>query len=754
MFIGDYNMKKTGSRFLETPNTADAVLERRIGKHAEEPEDADERLRQDLAGRSQNQAAPDPDEQRLQALLELSRMTGASEDELMEFSLKEAVRLSGSEMGYIALMNEEDATLTMRAWYCSAAGECEIADYPAQYPVEKTGLWGELVLRRRPVIANDCQAPSPFRKEHSKEHIPIRRHLGIPVLDDDGCIVAVLGVGNKRDVYDESDVRQLALLMQGMSRIVQSRRAGEILGQSEAKFRLLAEKMRDVIWQATPDMVFTYISPSCEQMSGYTQGELIGTSMFNLLSPDMSPHVVKRIRNSMARVRETGTSANPVFELETRCKDGSVILVEVLPCAILDKDGTLEGFQGVTRDITERRRAEEERKSLEAHLIQSQKMESIGTMAGGIAHDFNNILSAVIGFAELALCHIRDPEKVQRDLGEVLKASERARDLVSRILAFSSKTEPRYLPVDLGAVVREMIAMLRPILPSTIEIRQNLSDSCMVMADSTQIQQVIMNLCSNAVDAMEKTCGAIELSLGKVPAKEVVAAPGQRLSADGYVKLSVKDTGRGMSPEVMARIYDPYFTTKGLGRGTGLGLAVAHGVVKSHGGSIVCTSVPGESTTFDVYLPAIVSLENHAEPSEADHAPTGTGRILFVDDEPALVALAGEMLGSLGYDAVAKTSSAEALELFSEDPAGFDLVITDMTMPGMTGDRLARELMRIRRDIPVIICTGHSDHFSENDARDLGVSEYLMKPIDMATLGGSVRKVLARGVTPPCSSPR
>ncbi len=739
-------MKETGSPSLEMLNAAAALPEQSVGERTRGAEDGDERLRQKFAGRSCNPAEPDLDEQRLQALLELSRMTGASEDELIEFSLKEAVRLSDSEIGYIALMNEDDATLTMRAWYGSAVRECEITDYPAQYPVEKTGLWGELVLKRRPVITNDCPAPSPFRKEHPEAHIPVRRHLGIPVLDDDGCIVAVLGVGNKHDDYDESDVRQLALLMQGMSRIVQSRKAEEILCQSEAKFRLLAEKMRDVIWQTTPDdLVFTYISPSCEQMSGYTQGELIGTSMFDLLSPDTPPHIVRRIRNMMARVRETGTSANPVFELETRRKDGTVILVEVLPCAILDKDGNLEGFQGVTRDITERRRAEEERKRLEAHLLQSQKMESIGTMAGGIAHDFNNILSAVIGFAELARCNAGDPEKVEKNLGEVLKASERARDLVSRILAFSSKTEPRYSPVDLGAVVREFIIMLRPILPSTIEIRHDLSDSCMVMADPTQIQQVIMNLCSNAADAMEKTCGVIEVSLGKVSVKEVVAVPGQGLSPGSYVKLSVKDTGHGMSPEVVARIYDPYFTTKGVGRGTGLGLAVAHGVVKSHGGSIACTSVPGEATTFDVYLPAIVSGENHAESRETDHAPTGTGRILFVDDEPTLVALAGEMLGSLGYETVAKTSSAEALALFSEDPAGFDLVITDMTMPGMTGDRLARELMRIRRDIRIIICTGHSDHFSENDARDLGISEYLMKPLDLATLAGSVRKVLDRG---------
>ncbi len=526
--------------------------------------------------------------------------------------------------------------------------------------------------------------------------------------------------------------------------IARNKKARETLCQSETRFQLLAEKMRDVLWQATPDMVFTYVSPSCEQMSGYTREELTGSSMFRLLAPDTPPHVIENILAMMDRVRETGTSANPVFELEVMRKDGVVILTEVLTSAIFGKDGELEGYQGVTRDITERRQAEEERKMLEARLIQSQKMESIGTLAGGIAHDFNNILSAIIGFTELARHYADDPERVRKELGEVLKASERAKGLVNQILAFSRKSETRYLPVDLGAVAGESLKMLQSILPSTIEIRRHLPGSCMVMADSTQIHQVIMNLCSNAADAMKKTGGVIEVSLDKVLVEEGAAEPGQELSPGSYAKLSVKDTGHGIPPEIMARIYDPYFTTKGVGRGTGLGLAVVHGIVKSHGGSIVCSSSPGEGTTFDMYLPGIVSGEDRIEPEEAVHHPAGTGRVLFVDDESALASLAENMLGMLGYEVIAKTSSMEALALFSENPARFDLVITDLTMPGMTGDRLAAELTRIRLDIPVIICTGYSDHFTADDARNLGISEYLQKPLDLVTLAGTVRKILAR----------
>ena len=291
--------------------------------------------------------------------------------------------------------------------------------------------------------------------------------------------------------------------------------------------------------------------------------------------------------------------------------------------------------------------------------------------------------------------------EVERALGEWLKAGERARDLVNRIFSSCRKGPKLGIRVDLGDLVREL-RLSESILPSTIEIRCDLSEPCTVMADPAQIHQVVMNLCSNAAHAMEKSGGVIEVSLVRVPAEEAAAASGQDIVPGSYAKLSVRDTGHGISPEVMEHIFDPYFTTKEMGRGTGLGLAVAHGVVKSHGGSITCSSVSGGATTFDVFLPAIASRGDGAPAGKPDHVPTGTERILFVDDDPVLAALAAEILGELGYRAVAKTSSTEALSLFSKDPAGFDLVITDMTMPGMTGDMLASELMRIRRDVPII----------------------------------------------------
>ena len=737
-------MSSAEARFLiEQLKTTQALLEQRVAERTRELQDANRQLQLELAEHKRTQEAFRLDEQRLEALLELSQMTRTSLHELADFCLKEAVRLTGSEVGYIAFMNEEETVLTMHAWSGSAMKGCGIADQPIEYPLEKTGLWGEAVRQRRPIITNDYAAPNPLRKGFPEGHVPITRHLNIPVFDDDH-IVAVLGVGNKGAEYDESDVRQLSLLMDGMWRIVRRRKAEEILDSSETKYRLMAENMKDVIWQATPDMVFTYVSPSCERMLGYPQDELVGRPMFDFIAPQTPHRAVEGIREQMQRARTSGTSANPVYELELRRKDGVTILTEVLPCPIFDQDGNMEGYQGVTRDITERRQADEERKRLEAQLTQAQKMESIGTLAGGIAHDFNNILSAIIGFTELALDDVSEPAKARRELGEVLKAGDRAKGLVSQILAFSRKAETKYSPVALRTLIKESLRMLRPVLPTTIEIRQNLTDSGLVMADSTQIHQVMMNLCTNAAHAMEDRGGVMEVSLKKVNMAKAGVPRDPDLPCGNYLMLSVCDTGHGMTPEVMARIYDPYFTTKELGRGTGLGLSVVHGIVKSHKGELRCTSSPGKGTTFAIFLPEIEPGRQAAQAPAEEPFPTGTGRVLFIDDEQTLTALAGKMLGKLGYDVVTKTSSAEALGLFCEDPERFDLVITDMTMPGMTGDRLAQELMQFRHDIPIILCTGYSEHISEERAKAMGIREYILKPLDLKNLAATIRKVLAK----------
>ena len=368
-------------------------------------------------------------------------------------------------------------------------------------------------------------------------------------------------------------------------------------------------------------------------------------------------------------------------------------------------------------------------------------MEAIGTLAGGIAHDFNNILSAIIGYTELVMDDIPESENVQGDLKEVLKAGIRAKDLVNQILAFGRMSEIEYAPIALCTIIKESLKMLRAAIPSNIEIRQDLAVSGLVLSDPTQINQIIMNLCTNAVHAMDETGGILEVSLKETTINSG-AASGLGISPGPYFELTVRDNGKGMQPEIIDRIFEPYFTTKEKGQGTGLGLSVIHGIVRNHSGTITCKSVLDVGTTFTVYLPRIQSESKDIEPVLHRTLPTGTERILFVDDEPVLTAMAEKMLAARGYQVVSSSNSSDALDMFRRDPYAFDLVITDMTMPGMTGDRLAQELLLIRQDIPVILCTGYNARISEDRAKEIGIREFILKPLDIQTLLETVRKVL------------
>jgi len=371
-----------------------------------------------------------------------------------------------------------------------------------------------------------------------------------------------------------------------------------------------------------------------------------------------------------------------------------------------------------------------------------QKMEAIGTLAGGIAHDFNNILSAIIGYSELAKMKAPEGSEVTADLDQVLQAGNRATALVQQILTVSRRHKQERRPLQLRYIVKEALNLLRASLPATIEIREDLAeDAGVVNADPNQIHQVLMNLCTNAGHAMGEDGGVLTVELGNVELDEFSASPYLDMEPGSYLRLAISDTGHGITPEIIEQVFDPYFTTKGVGEGTGLGLSVAHGIVKSHGGAIRVYSEPGEGATFNVYLPIIQEAEKQEEASEKP-MPTGSERVLFIDDEKTITDIARQMLERLGYGVVAMNSSMEALELFRAEPGGFDLVITDMAMPHMPGDKLAQELIKIRPDIPVILCTGHSKHVSEERAKEMGIRAYIIKPILRRALAEIVREVL------------
>ncbi|HUH65044.1 MAG TPA: response regulator [Syntrophales bacterium] len=382
-------------------------------------------------------------------------------------------------------------------------------------------------------------------------------------------------------------------------------------------------------------------------------------------------------------------------------------------------------------------------KKSEKGLLQAQKMEAIGTLAGGIAHDFNNILGAILGLTEMTLYESREASQKRR-LEQVIGACDRARNLVNHILTFSRRGEQERRPVDIGIIVKESLKLLRASLPSTINIMSDIpQNSNTVFADPTQIHQIMMKLCTNAAYAMRERGGMLKIELEHVDIDTAALSSNPALKPGPYARLIVSDTGCGIDPAIIDRIFDPFFTTKKPGEGTGLGLSVVYGIVKSYGGAINVYSEPALGTTFKIYLPRIES----AAPSESKSQgpiPRGEERILFVDDEEVLAEIGKEMVQSLGYVVAARTSSVEALKAFQAQPFRYDIIITDMTMPNMTGVELAREIHRIRADVPVIVCTGFSELINEREAGRLGIEKLLMKPLFLKDLALAIRDVLDR----------
>jgi PAS domain S-box-containing protein len=506
--------------------------------------------------------------------------------------------------------------------------------------------------------------------------------------------------------------------------------------------RKLAEDELRSVFRAAPigigmviDRVLKQVNKRMHEITGYSEEELIGQNARILYPNDEEYEYVGREKYEQISSHGIGT-----VETRWKHKDGRVFDV-LLSSTPMDLDDLSKGVTFTALDISERNKAEAEKVKIETQLCQAYKMEAIGTMAGGIAHDFNNILTIILGNADMALDDIPDGNPAKLNIEQILQASTRAKNLVKQILAFSRQANNKLALLKPNLVIRDSMKLLRSTIPTTVKIREDIDTQCgTIKADPTQLNQVLMNLSTNAVDAMDEK-GVLIVSLQEVnlSESELYYRPG--MTPGPYVKLSVSDNGIGMDNETAKHIFDPFFTTKEVGKGTGMGLSVVHGIVERHGGMIAVDSEPGEGTTFHIFYPVIEGQE-FRKPEVAALLPTGNERILFVDDVESITVLGSKILERQGYQVRAIINSADALETFKANPEDFDLVVTDQTMPNMSGKELAVELLKVRPDIPIILCTGYSSKISEERAKEIGIREFCMKPLHRRQLVKTVRKVL------------
>ncbi|MCX8043482.1 MAG: PAS domain S-box protein, partial [Desulfobacterota bacterium] len=484
------------------------------------------------------------------------------------------------------------------------------------------------------------------------------------------------------------------------------------------------------------DGTFQYINPAGERMFGYSINEVVGKNAFitdkGIYDAAFYQAIWKELRSGKAWSGR----------LTTRGRDGVVREIEQNISPVRDRDGNIVCFLSIGRDITNEVR-------LEQALRHAQKMEALGTLSSGIAHDFNNILSVITGYAQILLTTSAEHSPEETSLMEILHAARRARDLVRQILTFSRQTEQERKPLHIAPVIKETLRFLGSSLPASITIEHDIdTETDVILTDPTHIHQIIMNLCTNAIHAMKQTGGVLRVMLRPVELTPEDAVLMPDLVPGSYLMLTVSDTGHGIPADIIDRIFDPYFTTKPHGEGTGLGLSVVHGIVKQHGGAIRVHSTEGTGACFELWFPRHTD-DVGATPEEHQPVQGGSGKILFVDDDPAVAKMGQEMLERLGYRVVAVTSSSAALEVFHAAPNRYDLLITDKTMPGMDGFELAAAARRIRPDLPIMVVTGFSDAEDPEKARTLGIQEMVMKPLLLPEIAAKIRRLLRIDTDPP-----
>ncbi|MHC1742940.1 MAG: PAS domain S-box protein [Syntrophobacteraceae bacterium] len=800
-------------------------------------------LLKEIAERKKAEEALRLEEARLEALLQINQMVDADLDEISRATMEEAVRLTQSSIGYVAFLDADQTSLTMQAWSMGATQECRVHHVPVVYPVDKAGLWGEAVRQRRPIITNDYEAPNPLKRGLPEGHVLLKRHLNVPIFDGDR-IVIVAGVGNKPSDYDQSDVRQLNLLMLGLWRIVQRRTDENALRESENKLRSIVEHSNNLFYSHTPEHVLTYVSPQTRQFFDCEPEEALVRWM-----EFASDHPINRGALSLVESAIRSGERCPPYRMELVGKRGRRIWVEVNESPVLENGKTVS-IVGALTDITDRIEAEQalreneekyrsvvdqtrdwiflvdsetwrileanqtmlamldytptellgsrfhdladiegtrssqllhdaarenchylgelsfrarggktvqvevsanmiafagkrvlcvvardltDRKKMEQEFLRAQKIESVGVLAGGIAHDFNNILTAVIGNLSLARASFKPDNDVSHFLSEMEKACFRAKDLTRQLLTFAKGGAPIKRAASIAHLVKESVTFA--LRGSNVRPDLHVADNLWIAdVDEGQISQVLNNLVINAKQAMPDG-GSIAIH-----AENAVLLDSDRrlpLASGPYVVITVQDQGCGIPPQHLASIFDPYFTTKETG--SGLGLAVAYSIMKSHGGTITVESEPGNGSSFRLYLPAREAGRAEEQPACSGSSATPSGmRVLVMDDEEMVRNVVGSMLQHLGCEVVFARDGTEVLNVYAEnvrEKRPFDVVILDLTVPGgMGGKEAVQKLRQIDPCVRAIVSSGYSNNPIMASYEEHGFVGIVTKPFNLIQL--------------------
>jgi PAS domain S-box-containing protein len=536
------------------------------------------------------------------------------------------------------------------------------------------------------------------------------------------------------DEITEEELRPIVAKFSEMSQQVAAREHS--LRESEKKFRDLADLLPGIVFETDPLGKIRFLSSEGLNILGYRAEDLnAGLTLAQLAAPR---HRTRLARNLEQTVQSGGQEG---LELSIARSDGDQFPALAFISRIQD-GGKVVGLRGIALDITRQ-------KELERQVAQSSKLEAIGTLAGGIAHDFNNILSAIIGYVELTLENRALKDEDQQNIEAVHTAGLRAKDLVRQILMFGRKDEDQKDSVQIHLVVEEALSLVGKTMPASIRIVRDIDrQTGHVTANATRIHQIVMNLCTNAYHALPQEGGTLEVGLRAVQVDSETTLRQGRLEKGGYALLTVRDTGSGMEPDLLDKIFDPFFTTKNPGKGTGMGLSVVHGIVMSHGGALDVATEVGKGTTFSIYLPLISIKAPGENGAEEKVTPGGDERILYVDDDSQLAVLGRRLLTAIGYQVTEVTSSVRALAMFKAAPGAYDMIITDQTMPDLSGSQLAAEALQTRPDIPIIICTGYSEVLDRQEVLDLGVKAVLNKPLNMKQLSRVIRDSLTGESSP------